>query len=312
MVPAVTVTSVNRSVTRALLWVPALLAGAAQAGPPPDAGARARPAVLQARPYRLVVPERLARPATLVVLLHGYGSSGQVADGYFKLSQLAQQEGFALATPEGTLDGRGLRFWNATNACCNRDGREVDDVGYLAALIDEVAALHGIDAGRVFVIGHSNGGFMAHRLACERAERVAGIVSFAGATWSAPERCRPSRPVSVLQVHGTADAVIRYEGGTHAPGDTPYPSADQTVTQWARKNGCGSTRVRAPVRRDLLQPEGADTLEDEVQGCPAGGAAALWSLERGSHVPALRDGFSSALYGWLSSHARPPPSPRGP
>jgi polyhydroxybutyrate depolymerase len=270
-----------------------------------DAGvAKPRSALLEARPYRLVVPAHLSQPATLVVLLHGYGSSGAVADGYMKLSQLAQQQGFLLAAPDGTVDARGQRFWNATDACCNREGREVDDVGYLSALIDEVKAVHGVDAGRVFVIGHSNGGFMAHRLACERADRVAGIVSLAGATWKSPQRCSPTRPVSVLQVHGTDDQVIRYAGGEHAPGATPYPSAMETVRLWAQKNGCGSTLSSGSARRDLLEPAGAETREDDFEGCPAGGGVSLWSMENGSHVPALREGFAAALYGWLSAHAR--------
>lgn len=276
------------------------------AAPLSDAGIVSPPhsALLEARPYRLVVPAEKAQPATLVVLLHGYGSSGTVADGYMKLSQLAQQQGFLLAAPDGTVDARGMRFWNATDACCNRDGREVDDVAYLSALIDEVKALYSVDAGRVFVIGHSNGGFMAHRLACERADRVAAIVSLAGATWKSPKRCSPSRPVSVLQVHGVADQVIRYAGGEHAPGSTQYPSAMETVSIWAQKNGCGAKPATASALRDFLEPSGAETREDDFEACPAGGAVTLWSMDKGSHVPALREGFSAALYGWLVAHAR--------
>lgn len=280
--------------------LPLALAAALLAATPPDAGS----ALIEARPYRLVVPTAAKSPLALVLLLHGYNSSGAVSDGYFKLSQLAQEQGFLLATPEGTRDSGGSSFWNATDACCNRDGRAVDDVAYLAAVIDDVARHHDVDAKRVFVIGHSNGGFMAHRFACERADRVAGIVAFAGSGWKQPERCKPSQPVNVLQVHGDADASIRYGGGSPVSGAPRYPSAAESVGGWALRNGCGAKASAKVPTLDLIQPEGNETRQDDFQGCPKGGAVSLWTLEGGSHVPGLRPGWSKALVGWLLAHPR--------
>ncbi len=128
-----------------------------------------------------------------------------------------------VAHPDGTPDRADRRFWSATDACCDFGGANVDDVAYLTAVIDDVAARYAIDPKRVWVAGISNGGFMAHRLACERADKIAAIVSFAGATWADPARCAPTAPVSVLEVHGAADPVVRYEGGASLPGGRERP-----------------------------------------------------------------------------------------
>src|SRR5215467_1279540 len=101
--------------------------GSSAATPAPDAAGGAG----QQRPYQLVVPAGYdaAHPTPLVVMLHGYTSSGVAEDGYLGWSRLAQQDSFLLALPDGTKDTTGSRFWNATDACCNFYGSTVDDVG---------------------------------------------------------------------------------------------------------------------------------------------------------------------------------------
>ena len=88
--------------------------------------------------------------------------------------------GFLYAFPDGTRDRLGNRFWNASDACCDLFQSGVDDVAYLTAVIDDMSARFHVDAKRIHLVGHSNGGFMSHRYACDRAERVAAFVSLAG------------------------------------------------------------------------------------------------------------------------------------
>jgi pimeloyl-ACP methyl ester carboxylesterase len=111
------------------------------------------------RPYALKVPAGYdaRHPAPLVVLLHGYTSNGDTQARYFGLPALADTAGFLLATPNGTRDLFGNRFWNGTDACCDWFRTGVDDVAYIDAVIDEIAAGHSVDPARVFVVGHSNG-----------------------------------------------------------------------------------------------------------------------------------------------------------
>ena len=189
-------------------------------------------------------------PAPLVVLLHSYTSNGQAQADYFGLPALADKAGFLLATPDGTRDIMGDRFWNATDACCDWFHSGVDDVAYIDTVIDEIAARHSVDPARVFLVGHSNGAFMSHRYACERADRVAAIVTLAGMQWKDQSQCRPSSPVSVLQVHGRDDGNIEYEGGTSSNGAS-YPGALETVDDWAYHNGCDGALAATGRRLDL-------------------------------------------------------------
>ncbi len=273
----------------------------------PDAGYVPDP-VLAERPYQLVVPVGAspATPLPLVVLLHGFAETAGFLDNWMDMSDEAQKRTFLLALPEGTRNATGQQFWNATDGCCAA-GTDVDDVAYLSAVIADVKAKHRVDGRRVYLVGHSNGGFMAHRFACDRADLVTGIVSFAGSTWEDPAKCTPSRPVSVLQVHGTLDAVVFYVGGQTVLGSEGYPSAEDTVGTWAAKNGCTGTGLeRLTGDLDLA----LDVLFDETKreafaGCPGDGAAELWSVVGGSHFPLLSSDFAGLAWQWLEAHPRP-------
>jgi len=259
------------------------------------------PPLVVSRPYGLQVPTSYnsGTPAPLIVVLHGYSSSGRGQAQYFGLFDGSEKHGYLLAYPDGTTDARGYRFWNATDACCNFYGSQVDDVAYLSAVIDDVEARYNVDPHRIFVVGHSNGGFMAHRLACEIGNRLAAVVSLAGATWKDPARCPAASPVNVLQVHGDADDTILY-GGTPA-----YPSAHETVTTWAQKNGCTGSLQQTGARLDLdTQLTGAETQEQTFTGCPSNGAVSLWTIAGGGHVPSLGTEWPEAVWVYISSHAK--------
>ncbi len=244
-------------------------------------------------------------PGPLVVLLHGYGHNGDEQDAYFAMRAEADARGYLYVHPDGTVDGVGNQFWNATDACCNFTGSGVDDSGYLADLITEVADGWSVDPGRVSVVGHSNGGFMSYRMACDHADLVAAIVSLAGATFDDPAACAPSEPVSVAQVHGTSDEVVGYEGGVLF-GDPTFPSAPETVGTWAAYDGCGDwllATTGAPLDVDVGLA-GAETSVSVAVDCPAGVSVELWTIDGGRHVPALGPGFVTAVFDFLDAHAR--------
>lgn len=258
------------------------------------------------RPAGVFVPSRydgsVAIP--LVMLLHGYTASGDIAERYVHLEPLAQERRFLYVHPDGTKDATGQRFWNATDACCNLFSSGVDDSAYLLGLIDDVQRRYNVDAKRIYVVGHSNGGFMSYRMACDHADRIAAIASVAGATFADPQKCQPSEPVNVLQVHGTADAVIAYQGGAiqgHA-----YPGATTTVASWASYNGCRSTPESSTTPLDLeADIAGAETSVSAFAECPVAGAVELWSIDGGSHVPAISSTFSARIIDFLYAHPKP-------
>lgn len=245
----------------------------------------------------------------LVVLLHGFMASGGVQNIYFGLSNQVTELGFVLVIPDGTVNSSGQRFWNATDACCDFEGSGVDDVAYIRGLIEEAQANYRIDARRVYVFGHSNGGFMSYRMACEAPDVVTAIASLAGATYLDPADCASDTPVSVLQIHGTADDVILYDGISNADGQFPagYPSAMESVRRSAERAGCDLTRASAGADLDLdTSLDGAETHVLEYSaGCERGLDAALWSIEGGVHLPVVnRVAFSTAVLEWLLAHRR--------
>jgi polyhydroxybutyrate depolymerase len=183
----------------------------------------------------------------------------------------------------------------------------VDDSAYLTAVINDVRDRYNVDRKRIFVLGHSNGGFMAYRMACDHAALIAGVVSLEGAMYADDSKCDPSEPVSVVEVHGNADTVIRYEGGTNNaanPDAPPYPSAEQTVQSWAAFDHCDPTAVPAsPATRQLLVDK-PPAMASAFDGCADGTAVELWTQPDGGHVPKLDESFTEQVVDFLLAHPK--------
>jgi poly(3-hydroxybutyrate) depolymerase len=158
-------------------------------------------------------------PTPLILSLHGYTRTARGQDRYFELSEYTRRHGIILILPTGRLNPEGNRFWSATDYCCDLYDQGDQDLAYLVGLIDEAKRYFTIDENTIAIIGHSNGGFMGYRLACEAADVITHVVSLAGASWYNPDHCSDPKPVSVLQIHGSLDLVIRYEGQQFTEGD---------------------------------------------------------------------------------------------
>ncbi len=264
--------------------------GPVDAGPPTTIGGD--------RPARVIVPSSYdaSTPMPLMLLLHGYGATGVLQDVYFNMSAEARRVGFLLVEPDGEVDSMGNHFWNATDACCDYDHTGVDDSSYLEGLIGEMKADYNVDPKRVFIVGHSNGAFMAYRMACDHADDVVAIAGLAGATWADDSKCNPTKPVSVLHIHGTADSYV------------PYDTAAPTSTMlWAAHDGCDTTMTTMGDPIDLVTNlPGAETNVARYDvGCQANSEVDLWTIQDGTHVPALQGDFTDRVWTWLSAHARP-------
>lgn len=245
----------------------------------------------------------------LVLLLHGYGTTGTVEDEYFDLSSRVTSAGFVLLIPEGSRDTRGFQYWNAGPACCDLDDAHVDDVAYLTGLVDETMASHHIDPLRVYVIGHSNGGFMAYELACKAPERFVAVVSLAGSGPPTEADCPSSEHrVSVLQIHGTADRVILYEGRERPASfiRAPYPSAPETTRRFAARLACATAAELPPFDFDRGL-EGEETRVLDYVGCEGDTHATLWTIDGGGHVPRLSSEATERVLAWLLSRVRQSP-----
>ena len=266
-----------------------------------------------ARPVSLYVPSGYTgAPTPLVILLHGYSINGAEEDLYLGLRSVAESKTVLYAHPDGTMNPAGNRFWNATDACCDLYGSGVDDSTYLASLVAEIGTRYAVDPKRVYFMGHSNGAFMSYRMACDHADVVAAIVSIAGAMWSDPSKCAPSAPVSVLEVHGTADTEIQYAGASTVPldggtqGAVAYPGATTTVADWATLDGCATPPDTSQPNLDIDgNIAGAETTVTRyAAGCRAGSEVDLWSIQGEGHIPGFNSSFAPLAFDFLLTHGR--------
>lgn len=250
----------------------------------------------QNRSYVLHVPPSLgAGPWPLLLELHGRGIDATQFDRLTGFGSLADEQGFVLAMPSALGE-----LWNDGRSHSPKWPAEPDDVGYLVAVIDDVSARLAIDPGRVYVAGMSNGAVMAGRLACERAERIAGLAQIAGTAGAGfAAGCRPSRPVPVLNIHGAADRYAPYEGGNRhgfrarvvlrSPSG-PGVGVDEWASFWVVANGA----LEGPVVTSLPP----DTTIRTWRGSSHESDVAFYRIEGGGHTwPGSRFPLPALLFG---------------
>ena len=207
------------------------------------------------RDYILYVPEIYDGSTTvpLVLNFHGFGSSASQQMFYGDFRDIADTEGFLLVHPEGTTF-IGNQFWNVGFPGISST---IDDVGFTEALIDELATLYAIDLDRVYATGMSNGGFMSFLLACQLSEKIAAVASVTGSmTQDTFDDCNAQRPTPVLQIHGTEDDVVLYNGNTLS-----IPIAD-VISYWVDHNNSETTPTTTTFPD--VDPSDGSTIEHSV------------------------------------------------
>lgn len=256
------------------------------------------------REYDLVLPADYnpETPTGLVIVLHGGGGNKSAAlrttcpwgdiDDPECLHAVATEHSLAVVAPNGTDGFLDARSWNAGgggdgfrcvggNAC----DENTDDIAFTEALIDDIATRMNLDPGRVYVTGISNGGAMAHRLACELPERITAIAAVGGANqFTTNATCDPAITIPILQVHGTEDPCWRYEGGEpNCPvgeRDKKFVSVARTMSEWSALKRCS----RTPLEDQLpdTESDGTTTLRRTWQECAT--ELTLLKIEGGGHT----------------------------
>lgn len=252
------------------------------------------------RQYIVHVPSRYdaARPTPLVLALHGGGGHAayMADDEKYGLRKKADQAGFIVVFPNGYSKLPGGRFatWNAGGCCGDARDRQIDDVGFVRAVIAAVKSQVNVDAARVFATGMSNGGMMSHRLACEAPELFRAVASVAGT--DATSVCHPSQPVSVLHLHARDDSHVLFNGGAgqdafRDPAKVmDFVSVPETVARWVQRNQCLPAAKKTSVRPGAYC--------DTYAGCAGGVSVQLCVTEAGGHswpgAPSVRRGKPGA------------------
>lgn len=255
----------------------------------------------------LVTPEDFLDGETpLIVSLHGFGGNSADYAAYFPLHKRVNSHGFALLMPTGSRNAEGYRFWNPTDECCRGGKSGEDDVAYLTELVANASEIR--DFGPIFFFGYSNGGFMAHHMACKGLPGLRAVVSLAGTSYVDDSSCDGAPPVSVLQIHGTDDRVIMFEGEPanvehQIDGESAfYLGAEEIVTRWARRAGCDWPGVLVPYETLDLDEwvPGAEIQMFRIdEGCTDGISIELWEGVGSSHSPGYGDDFIDAVLDWL-------------
>ncbi len=241
---------------------PALASGPCEAAPQAGSirlmlpsGGRARSAIVHVPPG--VAP---ARRLPIVLALHGSAANGAFMERYTSLSSIADSQGFIPVYPDAS------GAWNADD---RRTGAP-DDVVFISDLLDRLRASWCIDARRVYAVGVSSGGGMVARLACDLSDRITAIASVAGSYADLPA-CRPRRPVSVLEVHGTSDRIVPYNG--RAPDGVG--SVAMFLRGWRTRDRCH----KPPARRRLA----TRVFQNDFPGCARGSAVQHIEIIGGGH-----------------------------
>lgn len=263
--------------------------------------------VIATKPPGLVAPLHLppnlsaGTKVPLLVMLHGLGSSAEMVEQLSEWPKFAEEHGLAWIAPNGPLDQKGRRFWDAGPSCCNFDRMKVDHVAELSELIERVGGSAPIDRERIFVGGYSNGGFMAHRLACEKPELVRAIISVAGSGPLDRSMCKAPVALEVLQIQGDADPIVTYEGG-HLFKDPKLPehmSARKTAEDWASSLGCSAKpKTLEPVDFEA-NIAGLETRRERYEGCKRGHVE-LWTVAGGAHYIGFRAPGPAAIWQFLN------------
>jgi len=189
-----------------------------------------------ARTYLLYIPDSYDGTTAVPLLLnfHGFGSNATEQLFYGDFREIADTANFIIVHPQGTDLGEEPHFnvggWTV--------GSTVDDVGFTSSLLDELQATYQIDPNRIYSTGMSNGGYMSFLLACQLSDRIAAIASVTGSM--TPETfndCDPQHPTPVLQIHGTDDGVVPYNGAAWTK------SIDEVLNYWINFNNCDDTSI---------------------------------------------------------------------
>ena len=241
--------------------------------------------------YLLHAPARVDKgtPAPLVLNLHGGGGNPAQQERDSGMSAVADQAGFIVAYPAGT-GKRKARFltWNIGMTDTYASEHNIDDIGFLRAVIKDISKSYNVDKKRIYVTGFSQGAMMCYRVACEMSDEIAAVAPVSGVMQVPKSDCKPKRAMPIIHFHGLEDPNVAYYGGIgkNAHDKVPRPSVDESVGFWIKQNGldakpAGEGRNGNAEFKQYKGKDGAEII--------------LWTLDDGGHT---WPGGESSLPAW--------------
>ena len=270
------------------------------------------------RSYLLHLPDPLPNnPLPLVVVLHGGGGSAESMARMTGFDAEADRGGFIVAYPEGTDRGHpflsligkpGFLTWNAGSCCGYAQENNIDDVGFIRAVVAQVIKDDGADPKRVYATGISNGGMMAYRLACEASDVFTAIAPVSAV--QEVQDCKPAQAVSVFHIHGAEDQNVPIQGGVGKKAHEKEQRApvQDTIDFWVKQDGCSVT----------VHSKEPDVDMTNYGGCRDGSEVAYFVIQDGGHAwpggqriasfldkPSDALNATSEIWRFLKEHSKP-------
>ena len=229
------------------------------------------------RHYTLYIPKHFVAGSSrpLIMYFHGYGSTGSVEKAYSNFMPVADTAGFLIVYPEGLKDGNGNQYWNAGIPGLPTTP---DDVAFVSSLIDALHTRYNINTSKVYATGLSNGGYMSYRLAWKLSDKIAAIASVSGSMGPLDfAKCDPPRPIPIMEIHGTSDNTVAYNGSAIAT------NIDTLLRFWVTKDHC--LPISDPISLPDIDPtDGSNVMHFIWSAEVANTTCELYRIVGGAHV----------------------------
>jgi polyhydroxybutyrate depolymerase len=240
------------------------------------------------RTYLVHIPSNYSpqKPLPLVVVIHGAFDTARGMEKFSGFSDLADRENFIVMYPNGMGILGFFQHWNAGHCCGKAAADNVDDVGFVAAAIEDVRTRLKIDSDRIYMVGFSNGGMLTYRFAAERGDLLAAVAPLAASIGGKPSEETPEwripdpiQPLSVITLHGLADDDITYGGGVslHRGGTRTFWPVEKSVEFWVRHNGCNPKAATTDLNSGRVHIKWWGVCRNDTE-------VALYLIENWGHV----------------------------
>lgn len=254
------------------------------------------------RQYLLFSPkQKVQTQVPLMVVLHGGTGNAQHSSLTMGMNQIAIENGFFVAYPDGTGTalGENRRVWNAGRCCAVAARKNINDVKFIAAMIAELVRNYPIDRRRIYVTGESNGAMLTYRLMCELPHVFAAAIAVSGTLMT--DTCQQGQDTAFFDIHGSADSSVPYTGGRgQGLSAAVFRSVPDSLALIAKLRKCAKPVRKvfangdidetyvcaegAPMRSLLIQGGGhAWPLPDKTKGTSFSAPAEVWRFAEAFH-----------------------------
>jgi polyhydroxybutyrate depolymerase len=247
------------------------------------------------RQFQITLPDNYSASNSypLIIGLAGYQQSSLEFNQIWNFDKYVDSKEFIYVAPDGKFDRFGNQFWNGAG-CCDTGKIHTDDDAYILSIIQKISGQYSIDQNRIYLIGHSNGGFMVNELACRHANLFAGVIDIAGGNYSNLSQCKPTSPINYLEVWGSKDETF---SGNHELGKK-IAGAVTLLNFWRKQNGCTNKPIVDPIKYFYDQRVGKPaTIKKTYPNCKA--VTEFWEMIGSKHLPSPTPAFTNDLLDFL-------------